>query len=144
LKPNPEKEPQMTTVMAFALHAISTRIAGTKTMIPASTKAEPSVFVTTAAKLKELEKLGAAREASDDEIAIAERRETVIDATKEAPAPKSSVGDERPAVAAEGDPQGNKKAAAKAAEAKPAEAPATETPAATDPAAAGAPATEEI
>lgn len=93
-------------VNAYAIHAISTRIAGKKTLIPASTRENPSVFITTEEELKALEALGAAREALDDEVAITKHRESIVDATVAAPAAKSSVGDERPASGAEGDPQG--------------------------------------
>lgn len=131
-----------TTVHAYAIHQIGTRVNGKKTSIPASTKTRPSVFVTTAEDLAALVKLGAARTASKEEIAIAKVQESVIDTTPavEAEPATSSVGDERPATGAKGDPQGTKKAAAALAAA------ATETPAtgATQAATTETPAAEDI
>jgi hypothetical protein len=115
----------MTTVNAYAIHQIGTRINGEKTNIPASTKASPSIFTTTEAELKKLIALGAARLASREEIAVATVQENVINTiTDSAEAASSSVGDERPVSGAKGDPQGNRKAAKVKAEAQEPETPA--------------------
>lgn len=102
-------------VNAYAVHQINTRIEGKKTLIPASTKERPSVFVTSEEELKKLEALGAARVATEEELAIAKHKENVIDTTVAAKAPVSSVGDAQPASGAKGDPKGGRKPANKSA-----------------------------
>lgn len=104
----------MAKITAYAIHTIGTRINGVKTSIPASTKQVPSVFITTEEELAKLEPLGAARLATEEEIAVAKIKETVVDATntaEAAPVSAAESGDEKPESGAKGDPSGNKKAA---------------------------------
>jgi hypothetical protein len=109
-----QRKMTMANVKAYAIHAIGARAAGAKVLIPASTKEKPSVFVTTEEKFAELEKAGAARKPTDAELAIAEHRGDVTDTTVAEPKKKSSVGDDRPATGAVGDPQGSGKKGGKA------------------------------
>lgn len=119
-------------VKAYAIHQIGTRINGQKTFIKASERNKPSIFLTNEDELKRLEKLGAAREATKEEVAVAEVQESIVDATnKDAPAPAaeltSTLSDEKPASGAAGDPTEKPSKPVKAAE-KPTE-PASEKPA---------------
>lgn len=98
------------TVNAYAIHTIGTRINGVKTSVPASTKQVPSIFITTADELVKLEALGAAREATEEEMAIAKIKETIVDTTSVEEVAAAVVETKKPESGAKGDPSGNPKA----------------------------------
>ncbi|QXV73597.1 hypothetical protein [Rhizobium phage RHph_X2_30] len=107
----------MATVTAYAIHTIGRRDkANNKVFTPASTRERPSIFETTAEELAKLEKLGAARKATKEEIAIAkvQSNEAVDTPTTTTEQVADSTDDKAPASGANGDPKGAPKGAAKA------------------------------
>ncbi|AEG53110.1 hypothetical protein [Sinorhizobium meliloti] len=106
----------MATVTTYAIHSIGRRVKDGKVLVPASTRERPSVFEATAEEFERLEKLGAVRKATKEEIAIAK-----VQSNEAADAPTtaekiaaSSTETKAPASGADGDPKGAPKGAAKA------------------------------
>ncbi len=105
----------MTKVNAYAINTIMRRDpeTGKKATIEASTKQKVSVFPVDEAEFEKLVALGAVRQATREEIAIAKvQPNDVSDAPTNV---ETALANEKaPASGAEGDPQGKPKGATKA------------------------------
>lgn len=106
----------ITTIMRRDEKAVTKANPNGKVTIEASTKQRASVFDITADDLEKLEKLGAARRATKEEIAIAavQSGESTTDDSTNVEKQIAADTSKAPASGAEGDPQGKPKGAAKA------------------------------
>jgi hypothetical protein len=107
----------MSTVKAYAINTIVHRdpATGSKVTVEASTKQKVSVFDLNQGEFDKLVALGAVREATKEEVAIAKVQSNEV---SDAPTneEKIAAADKKvPASGADGDPQGKPKGAAKVA-----------------------------